>query len=210
MHPAVTEETLACDRFRGAFVNGQPSGGVADLVWDGSPIEGTLLSVTTPAGRLATASDAYTRGEDRVTTHPATEAFPHQTQLLWSAAKLTGGVAVTLTLSLQTDLLDTQPEIALTTELPGAKPRRHGPDALRFDLPRGATLLVTPHPSDADECSTLLDGERGGLKLSPPFLEKGVIRRCRVAAIWLPSDADDAAIEAALTCFADQPLPLAT
>ncbi|QDT67418.1 hypothetical protein MalM25_03160 [Planctomycetes bacterium MalM25] len=206
MNSVVTEDSLACDAFRGLFVDNCLSG----LTWHDAPVEGTLLSVDTLRGPLPGASDAYTRGGDRVTTHAPSEAFPFQTQLLWSAAKVAGGVAVTLTVSLQTDLLDSQPNLALVTQLPGVSPRRRGPDALRFDLPKCATLLLTPHPSDTPECAAVLEGERGVLKLSPPFLEKGVIRRCRVAAIWLPADSDDAAIEAALADFADQPLPLTT
>lgn len=207
MPPAVTEETLACDPFSGAFAQGEPSHGLSGLAWKGHAIEGTLLSAFTPAGPLSAANDSYTRGVDRVSTHAASESFPFQTQLLWSVADVTGGVAVTLTVSLQTDLLDTRPDLSLVTELPGVTPSRFGPDAFRFDLPQGATLLVTLHPSDAAECSATPDGERGVLKLAPPFLEKGVIRRCRVAAIWLPAN-DDAAIETALAGFADQPLPL--
>lgn len=208
MDPAVTEDSIACDPFRGALVEGEPSQGVGGLAWGGQAIEGTLLSAQTPTGPLNAASDRYTRGLDHVSTHAASDGFPFQTVLLWSVAEVTGGVALTLTVSLQTDLLDTRPDLSLATMLPGVTPRRFGTDALRFDLPQGATLLVTPHPSDASECAASLQGERGELTLSPPFLEKGVIRRCRVAAIWLPGSADEAALEAALASFADRPLPL--
>ena len=44
---------------------------------------------------------------------------------------------------------------------------------------------------------------------APPFLEKGVIRRFRAAAV-VTREPDDAVVEASLAWFADAPLPLTT
>ncbi len=197
---------LVCGPLSARLVGDQ----LRELAWQENSLEGQTLALRTPVGDLPDAFETYTRGGDLVSTHAATDAFPFRTQLQWSAELLTaGGVQVTLTASLQTDLLDTQPELCFATNLPGATSvSAWQGEAVRFDGLGETTLVVTPHPSDAIECEPQVDGTTGTVSLSPPFLEKGVIRRCRLAAIWLPGAADDTTIAAAIERFANTPLPL--
>lgn len=185
---------------------------LTEIHWQRTAMPGRALSIETPAGNLSPPSETYIRGSDYVSTHEAVEDFPFRTQLLWSAECLeAGGVQVTLTVSLQTDLLDTNPELKFTTDLPAASQASAWQgEAVRFDGGDTPSVLVTPHPSDAIECEPQIEGTTGSVWLSPPFLEKGVIRRCRVAAVWLPGELDDAAIAATIEQFADTPLPLTT
>jgi hypothetical protein len=185
--------------------------GLEDVAFHNTPLGATLLSVETPAGALSPATESYVRGADHVTTHAATEAFPFRTQLYWSGKPLAdGAVAATLSISLQTDLLDTRPDLSLHTSVAGATARLWKEDVCRLEAADGVTIIVTAHPTDAEEC--LLDTSDGAcrLRVSPPFLEKGVIRRIRLAAIVLPGQASDEAIAAALADLADDPLPLTT
>jgi hypothetical protein len=185
--------------------------GLSDVAFHDTPLGATLLSVETPAGPLSPASESYVRGVDHVTTHTATDAFPFRTQLYWSAKPLAdGAVAATLSVSLQTDLLDTRPDLSLHTSVAGATAQLWKEDVCRLEVADSVTIIVTPHPSDAEEC--VLDTSDGAcrLRVSPPFLEKGVIRRIRLAAIVLPGNASDEAIAAALADLADDPLPLTT
>lgn len=202
------QTTLRC----GPFTAELQDDSLGKLTWNDSPLPGSLHRVKTPAGSLPAASETYIRGADRCSTHPATDAFPFRTQLFWSAeAGEDDSVRVTLTVSLQTDLLDTRPELTFATELAEtARVESWRGEALRFDVADTPTLLLTPHPSDAIECEPRLDDRSGTLRLSPPFLEKGVIRRCRVAAIWLPGDIDDTRIAEAIEHFGKTPLPLTT
>lgn len=185
--------------------------GLANVAYDGVPLAATLLTVHTPAGPLPAAVESYVRGADHVTTHAPTEAFPFRTQLYWSGRSLAeGGVATTLSVSLQTDLLDTQPDLSLHTEIAGASTHRWKEDVCRLSAPSGVTVVVTPHPSDAAECTLETADGMCRLRVSPPFLEKGVIRRIRLAAIVLPGEASDDAIAGALADLAADPPPLTT
>lgn len=191
----------------------KPNGaeGLGDLAFDGAPFPATLLTVETPVGPLAPAVESYVRDADHVSTHPATDGFPFRTQLYWSAKALAGGaVAATLSVSLQTDLLDTRPQLSLVTRLPGAEVSSLSDDACRFDTQAGVTVVVTSHPSDAAECTATPGDGECRLHASPPFLEKGVIRRLRFAAIVLPGTASEAAVTGALADLANDPIPLTT
>ncbi len=198
----------------GALIAAIPSTGVhglGDVKYAGHGLGATLLTVHTPAGPLPPAVESYVRGADHVTTHEPTDAFPFRTQLYWSGKPLAdGAVATTLSVSLQTDLLDTRPELLLHTEIAGATARHWNAGACRLQTPAGLTLVVTPHPSDAAECELEIAEGKCTLRVSPPFLEKGVIRRIRLAAIVLPGDASDKAIAAALADLANDPPPLTT
>lgn len=172
-----------------------PEAGLGALSLDGLGSTGRLMRVARgPFGDdpIPPPAETYVRGDDFVSTHPATESFPFRTQLVWSAlpAPLAApeGVIVTLTISLQTDLLDTAPRLALVSSV-------DGPMALVTDC----------HPTDAAEASV----SAGRLVFAPPFLEKGVIRRFRAATV-VSAEPHDALIEASLAWFADSPLPLTT
>lgn len=202
---------IQCGSFRGHLPTDDPATGLHGVSVAGIALPGSVLRVSGIKTRLAAPVESYVRGDDRVSTHPATESLPFRTQLYWSAQPLAGGVVVvTLTVSLQTDLLDTRPELSFTTGIEKATVSLLGGDACRLDTATAPSVVVTPHPTDALECDATAAGEEAILRFSSPFLEKGVIRRCRVAAIFLPSQADESSIAGAIAEFAATPLPLTT
>lgn len=199
---------FSCGPLAGELDPSNPSTGLRELSLSSVQLTGCLLAAKPQAGVLAASAESYVRGADHVSTHPATSDFPFRTQLYWSGKSLSGGaVAATLAVSLQTDLLDTEPQLDLVTTLAGASPAVVKNGYATFALPTGGVLVVTPYPSDAAECSLRREGDSLALRLAPPFLEKGVIRRVRVAAVVLPGAE---ALEAALADLADDPLPLTT
>lgn len=201
---------IRCGTLRGLLSCDAPATGLRELNLGGTAFAGSLLKVTAAGGELAVATENYVRGKDHVSTHLATDSFPFRTQLYWSAVSLSdGGVAVTLTVSLQTDLLDTRPELSFTTLVEGATSEERGNTAC-LKTAAGPCLVMTPHPTDAVECEVHSSGNEAIVRFVPPFLEKGVIRRLRVAVLVLPSDTSEEAITGALAEFAAAPLPLTT
>lgn len=184
--------------------------GLSELRCGEALLADRVFAAKTPGGPLPHAIESYVRGADHVSTHPAADAFPFRTQLDWTAEELGNGTsAAVLTVSLQTDLLDTRPELLFTT-LPTGSPVE-GPFAgWRFETPGTPTLLLVPHPTDAGETQRVQDDHAFGLRLASPFLEKGVIRRFRLAAIALAADATEEDVHAALEGFTALPLPLTT
>lgn len=195
--------SAACDPNR-------PELGLSELRYAGSEIAAQLLTVN-PRGResLGPAEDYYIRGVDLVARYAACEAFPFGAELEWSAALCAEGrgVALRLTVSLQTDLLDSSPEVEVATQAVGATAEASDDKAARFGV-SGVLLAQAPHPSDAAETEASIENGKHLLTLRPPFLEKGVIRRCRVAVFVLPEDATPDQLAAALASFIDEPLPL--
>lgn len=197
---------LAADRF---------SDGLGDLCCDGQSLAARVFAASTPSGPLSESAESYVRGADHVTTHPATEGFPFRAQLEWTAEPLgQGTLAAVLTISLQTDLLDTRPELLFETTADGTATEAAG-GGWKIEVPGSPTLLLVPHPTDASETDRVQgDKVRGdatlGLRLASPFLEKGVIRRFRLAAIVLPKGSTEGDMEAALESFRTLPQPLTT
>jgi hypothetical protein len=128
--------------------------------------------------------------------------------------------AVFLLVSVQTDLLDTHPEIRVTTRLPAVEVMelRHDAEsqaqALLWRLVEAdwSYLEFVPR-SDYGELA--IGGDASGQmtcewRLFGEFLEKGVIRRARVSAAFLPRERDDAVAAECCRHFANRPLPLTT
>lgn len=176
--------------------------------WKGAAVIESLFWPRAGGQPLLPPTEWHARGDEFLSTHPPTEAHPFRTELRWSAQTVgEAGVVVTLTVSLQTQLLDTRPVVDLLTPAGGSE-AGFGQSAWRLNSPDPAQVVLAPHPSDAVEVSTQSDGDSTLLRLSPPFLEKGVIRRCRVAALFLPASAGPAQQNAAFEAFAESPLPL--
>ena len=184
-----------------------PDSGLNELLIDGDSTPGWLFGAKPPAGPFGPLVESYARGADLISSYTATESFPFYTTLGWSGAATAEGVRVTLTVSLRTDLLDTNPDLPLVSDL-GQTPQ-HGPDGLwTLAQDQGRTIAAVPHPTDAVDAHVEIGASRCVVKLSPPFLEKGVIRCCRVAAFVLPAGANEEALVSALARFADAPPPL--
>ncbi len=201
-----------------------PSAGLEHLVVRGNQLPGSLLAIS--VGRkgdapLPAANEVYSRRGDLISVHEASEDWPVRTLLSWSALPLISveGVLVVLTLSLQTDRPDVRPVIELRSTLSSTASltKDHATYAwLTAEEPpvKGTACFIAPHPSDLSEATLMVESDECRLRLAPIFLEKGVIRRCRVAACFLMNGKDekpkDESALPALTEFADQPLPLAT
>lgn len=205
---------LGCASLSAQLNVDQPADGLHNLVLgDDVRLDARLLGIATAGGVVAQPADTYVRGADFVSTQSGTNEFPFRTQAYWSAAALSDGVvAATLTLSLQTNLLDTRPEIAVVSQFgPTAlAPPRVSPTACVGSTSAGVTIAIVPHPTDAVDARGEVDGAEHRLWLRPPFLEKGVIRRFRIAALLFTGDDTEAKLERAIGEFADLPAPLTT
>lgn len=205
--------TVGVDGFHGRIDLADPAAGIG-----GPAHEGALLGVrVADSAGPGALEEVYTRGADLIATHAAADDWPFRTQLAWSVEPGTspGVVLATLTLSLQTDLLDTRPKVDVVVSCASgwrcgatADGRRcawsHDADTSRF-------VLVAPHASDLTEAALMATPADCRVRLTPPMLEKGVIRRCRVAAVLVESAPVDAARTAAsetFEAFLRRPLPL--
>lgn len=191
----------------GAVRPGQSDEGLGRLTWQGAEAHGRLFAASHPAGTLGAPVESYVRGADLVSVYPPSDRFPFRTTLAWSGFAGSVATRVVLTVSLQTDLLDTQPELRLSTEL-GVTPRQGAGGVWEVDRGPKRTVAVAVHPTDARDASFDCEAASCTLRLTPPFLEKGVIRRFRVAAFFLGPDADPAQMKEAIAAFAAGPPPL--
>lgn len=158
-------------------------------------------------GSFSPSIEVFAREEDLVAVYPASTDYPFRTTLQWSGYLDSGWHRITLTLSLQTDLLDARPELVLSS------PAEDVPECLAGGLwvivrDSDKTVAIAPHPSDAVDATVRVVGDACIVGLSPPFLEKGVIRRCRVAAFVATDKANDHRLAAALAAFDATPPPL--
>lgn len=183
--------------------------------------------------------DAYTRGRDLVVTYAQTPRRTVRPQLYWRGTHLATeageAVGVELIFSMQTSLLESCPQASIVNRLPAGTTRRltsvesgdfaameqsgaaeAGETGLFLFEPTGAewgfALLIEPN----DLVSASLGGpsERStlSLQLFPESLEKGVIRRARLAGLWMPPGTQDFS-QLAVECytqFTREPLPLST
>ena len=195
-------------------------GGLSGLRWGDQPIPGELWQVLVAEGKpLAESSERYARGDDYVTTHEPTPSFPIRTQLCRSLHALEAGevVAITLTVSMETTLLDARPSLTLASTLgrDNATATEETASGLAGigrwiggDASAGWRCFEAPHPLDRRECEAVAMDGACALRFHPPFLEKGVIRRGRFLALFVGAEIEDRAVTAAFESFAAAPLPL--
>ena len=195
------------------------SGGLNAITINGVPITGRLwdLGAGADGQPLQAAIEHYARGDDFVSVHPPSQSFPFRTQLVWSVETLDAAprcVLLTLTLSLQTDLLDTRPAIVLSSDLARQSQPEYRKTAIgRWvgygDLDSGATWCCYEmvHPLDQGE-TQIIEDDRPSLRIEPPFLEKGVIRSCRAAAAFFSGDPSEEELAAVRGAFIHAELPL--
>lgn len=122
-----------------------------------------LLGVVLPgAARAAeppsaeSPADAYVRGADLIATYDPADERPFRTQVYWrsveSFAASSGIRAVELHVSVQTDLLDSRPEVRVVSQLPPAEVQRLADpedgafEGLPLDAARGAELDASGAP----------------------------------------------------------------
>ena len=202
-----TSAALCCPGFSAQVDLLDPRAGLSGITRNDLPIDGAVLGVA-PGNDTAIAEcdihDAYVRGNDLVVTYSETEQRPFSLQVYWRATAAEQGVTeLDMILSLQTELLESFPGVAVETVLPAGKHAELTVDAseqsraLAGILFRAAeanySYAEITHPEDRGE----LTHERGEdsmlhlrRQLGGHFLEKGVIRRLRVRGVFLPREND--------------------
>lgn len=172
------------------------------------------------------ATDVYVRGTDLVATYDESAERPIRAQAYWrrlEAGQFCEGhldsvlVAIELVLSVNTSLLDSDPQATIETSVsPAIKLKNFGE--------RSEQTLVQPagerfsyvemlHPSDMGGTEALLGSGREGEaqihhRLFQQRLEKGVILRARVRGAVVERRQDTAIAEAAFRQFAASEPPL--
>jgi hypothetical protein len=209
-----------------------PARGLHQLVWNDSPLTGSLLGVTV-AGKATDSSELCTtglerfiRGDDLVANFPQSESQPFTLHIYWRASTSESPLVVLdAIVSLQTSLLECYPKVILTTELPAAEVLvvhrnvAEGSADLRSDETTAAILLRSAnrqwsylemtHPDDKGcwsvETSTPMMVRR---ELGGEFQEKGVIRRMRVRGAFMSSENDMELAQRLMADFASSSPPL--
>ena len=222
-----------------------PRSGISTIRWQSEAQTGLrLLQLQSPACSPVQPPllDAYLRGNDLVASYAEAERGAVQPHVYFRAGAQGSAAGVELIVSMQTSLLDSEPESLVTTELPASEVLvldsviEHRPEALPLEsLPvnyassasKAAYLFLfrisdtlsyaeMVHPGDfvSVELTSLaaeLDGKpRFQLtwRLFPERLEKGVIRRCRIAGWFLPSYGDQQQSADLFRRMLEEPLPL--
>jgi hypothetical protein len=228
---------LRCGRMHGRVDVSRPQLGVHDLHFDARPVVGELMSLAGVIGGAesdmkardwpAENADVYVRENDLVATYRPTKRWPFAPQAYWSGepSNTAGSMrhspsSLSLLVSVQTDLLDTHPDIRVATRLPAVEVMEIRHDA---ELTAQALLwrLVVNNLSylefvpRSDFSELAIGGDEEGWmttewRLFGEFLEKGVIRRARVLSAILPREGDKNLATECCRQFASQPLPLTT
>jgi len=220
-------------RIRGAAVDGELLA-ASWLAADDAP------PISSAADRSADwpmeVADAYVRGSDLVATYQRHPDWPFTPQIYWRAEP-TGWpgsgdnrrsaaadeppsiAALSLLVSVQTDVLDSHPRIRITTRLAADEVVRIGPrdamaDCLLWRLPGGEVSYAEIAPAgDVRDLSVESAGAgmwRAQWDLFADFLEKGVIRRARLQSVFLPRARDEERAAACIRAVQQRPLPLTT
>jgi len=211
----------------------RPHEGLHDIRVDGEAIpEARVLEARTgdiPSGQDEQLVDGYVRGTDLVAVYAQTAQRNVCAQIYWRVIQLdsVGAAGVEIITSVQTNLLDSEPRIAVGSTLPCCGARRlsdekdshcervalsevepfvldSGAGLLLFRLPNSACSYAEMiHPADFTTGKIRRDSSMGRqvrshFRLFDEPLEKGVIRRSRVRGIFLPSEQDE---KAAIQCY---------
>lgn len=198
------------------------------------------ISASDTGGWPAKLVDSYNRGNDLVTSYAGIEGWPFAPQIYWTLESIdVGGVAVhtfSIMLSIQTDRLDTHPEIVVRSSLPTEEVLRVSiaGEELLVDSHADGRLHLDPQATACCQLWRLPGGELSYAEFMPrsdfrslsvdrtdhtatsrwelfsEFLEKGVIRRARIQAAFLPRDDDVQLAAECCQAIERRPLPLTT
>lgn len=184
--------------------------------------------------------DTYSRGNDMVATYAGTADWPFAPQIYWTNETIeVGGMAIgvmSILVSIQTDRLNTHPQIVIRSSLPADEVLRVSVagDELLVDSHADGELYIDPQATACCQLWRLPVGEFSYAELMPTsdfcrlsiertshvatsrwelfsdFLEKGVIRRARLQAMFLPRDNDVQLAAECCQAIDRRPLPLTT
>ncbi|MFT7643074.1 MAG: hypothetical protein ACI9G1_004837 [Pirellulaceae bacterium] len=207
-----------------------PQEGISRIKIGGQEIAGRLLApcdLTNETPLL----EAYQRGNDLVVTYEAAGDRTVRTQIYWRVLPglAEGVVGFEIILSVQTDLLDSQPLTTISTQLSEGAAYRgtetsegelsfdryfQGSSATVATLVRGTefSLLEQVHPTDYFGQVMLEDTGRVTIdrRVFPEGLEKGVIRRARFQAFLMPRSGDVESAKQLFAAFDEAAPPLTT
>jgi hypothetical protein len=222
---------LNCGKISGSLDVSRPNAGLHKVTFDGAhqPID-FLRSHRSDMGAEKSwplpVAESYVRGNDLVATYLAVDDWPFSPQLYWRANSLCAvdGVlaSASLLVSVQTHLLDTVPQIAVTSLVPneellllkmsGTQPKTARIDSSQTIPSTNEDCCVVSRirgvPLSYIEIMPAGDFHAASIRSGGPcmtlewrlfaeFLEKGVIRRARTHGAIVPRDND---VEIAAAC----------
>ena len=210
---------------------------LAGVALAGHELLGVNLSKSAVEGPVPLA-EVYARQGDLVATFAQTPLRPMRVQLYWRAAEAVP--AIDLQVSVQTNLLDSHPQLTTVSSVSACEVLRLM-DAARADcepvgLKAGVETALTPgagtaclvfraagfdtsyvemlHPGDFRGDTLLASADRPSVrlerKLFAMFLEKGVILRSRSRGLFVPRRDDTRHAAEAYAAFLATELPLTT
>jgi len=218
-----------------------PRVGLSQLVFKDATIIGTVLGVSPGSNGGPSKndlSDVFVRGNDLVATYAETDDRPFSLQVYWRVSSgEQGSLLLDTILSLQTDLLESFPGVAVETTLsatsawflsenetavtelsftantPIALPTDRADSLLLRSEGRHWSYAETTHPKDRGDSQIVrANDEEFQLQrqLGGRFLEKGVIRRLRVRGVFLPRENDEKLARQSFASLATDQPPLTT
>ncbi len=220
----------------------RPWTGLHCLKYRERALEGSILGLATCEGLFGEGVDeSFVRGNDLVARYRETNDRPFSLQVYWRVKSHENGtVVVDFLLSFETQLLESFPQLRITTELPCDQiwtlPSQTGPSQTAsvqtgpVQLPsdqqhEGSSCMVLrsenenwsyaemAHPEDQDHWRFEGQNQETGIvqrTVGGTFLEKGVIRRLRLRGVFLPRENDLQLAAECLTKFAREAPPLTT
>lgn len=230
--------SLRCGSLTGRVDVSHPERGVRNLCVGSNAIAGELLATSWIAegsiGWPTRLADAYVRGGDLVANYGQLPNWPFAPQIYWrseqgaDSSDLVGidrgaSSSLSLLVSIQTDSLDSRPQIRVSTQLPtdevirveqGESSRSVLPTCYLWRLPGDEWSYAEIVPA-SDFRDVSIEHAEAGLAsvhwdLFAEFLEKGVICRARIQSVILPRERDLDFAAAYCQAMERRPLPLTT
>jgi hypothetical protein len=180
-----------------------------------------LLSVSPKPGHSLIIQEAYVRQSDLIVKYAQSDCDAYGFQLDWRKrdCDLIDAIAIELWVSIQTNLLDTHPELDIASQVIGGHWKSYSLKELGedghgvgvFECPLGSgTALMMIQSSDVIQCHPTAStaGPNCSLKLFGQFLEKGVIRRARFFAIAARNTINEDKLREIYLELTSSPLPL--
>jgi hypothetical protein len=201
---------LETDLLQGAIDLAHPERGLTSLAFGGRSLDTSVellaAELGPPGDSARKLADAYVRGADLVASYASTDCRPIGVQIYWrahadSAARM---AAVDLEVSVQTQLLDSDPTLTTVSRVPAGDVvaiGADGPSICWLLRPGGAEWsyveMVHSHACDS-EIGTVANVSSLRHRLFAERLEKGVILRTRVRGVFLDRKQD---VERARTAY---------